>query len=64
MECDSTEEVPKSDINDPNPNIILSNLTCNICFKVFENVKAVLVHTGNDHLEETLQYVMKVILKQ
>ena len=52
IECDSTTSINR------NP-----NLMCNVCHDYFQDKKRLLNHTGNDHLEETLQYVLTVVLK-
>ena len=52
IECDSTTSIIR------NP-----NLMCNICHNYFQDKKSLLDHSGNDHLEETLQYVLTVVLK-
>ena len=52
IECDSTTYVNR------NP-----NLMCNVCHDYFQDKNSLLNHTGNDHLEETIQYIMTVVLK-
>ena len=52
IQCDTTTPIMK------NP-----NLMCNVCLDYFQDKNSLLNHTANDHLAETLNYVMTVVLK-
>ena len=41
----------------------LTRENCNVCGKQFNTIHALCLHTGNEHLEETVEYVKKYILK-
>ena len=36
--------------------------TCNVCNQEFDSSKNLLIHTGKDHLAESIQYVKKKML--
>ena len=41
----------------------LTRENCNVCGKQFNTIHSLCLHTGNEHLEETVEYVKKYILK-